>query len=125
MPCTPGSPVGASRGRLTAQVPAHFLAASPAHAGPGASRPRLGAVGCTCVGMSPVGPGRPQVPGGDGAASCPLACDRRSGARSLQAAQALTACPSHQDINEMVRTERPDWQNVMLYVTAIYKYFET
>uniref|UniRef100_A0A1D5Q2S7 Cytospin-A n=2 Tax=Macaca TaxID=9539 RepID=A0A1D5Q2S7_MACMU len=29
------------------------------------------------------------------------------------------------DINEMVRTERPDWQNVMLYVTAIYKYFET
>lgn len=25
----------------------------------------------------------------------------------------------------MVRTERPDWQNVMLYVTAIYKYFET
>lgn len=31
----------------------------------------------------------------------------------------------YQDINEMVRTERPDWQNVMLYVTAIYKYFET
>ena len=30
-----------------------------------------------------------------------------------------------QDINEMVGTERPDWQNVMLYVTAIYKYFET
>lgn len=25
----------------------------------------------------------------------------------------------------MVRTERPDWQNVMMYVTAIYKYFET
>ncbi|XP_010839713.1 PREDICTED: cytospin-A-like [Bison bison bison] len=43
----------------------------------------------------------------------------------LRANQALTACPSRQDINEMVRTERPDWQNVMLYVTAIYKYFET
>lgn len=36
--------------------------------------------------------------------------------------QHLLVC---QDINEMVRTERPDWQNVMLYVTAIYKYFET
>lgn len=34
-------------------------------------------------------------------------------------------CFLWQDINEMVRTERPDWQNVMLYVTAIYKYFET
>ncbi|RXM95137.1 Cytospin-A [Acipenser ruthenus] len=30
-----------------------------------------------------------------------------------------------QDINEMVRTERPDWQSVMTYLTAIYKYFET
>ncbi|MGH0144200.1 UNVERIFIED_CONTAM: hypothetical protein FKN15_047060 [Acipenser sinensis] len=29
------------------------------------------------------------------------------------------------DINEMVRTERPDWQSVMTYLTAIYKYFET
>ncbi|XP_056275037.1 cytospin-A [Pseudoliparis swirei] len=29
------------------------------------------------------------------------------------------------DINEMVHTERPDWQSVMTYVTAIYKYFET
>ncbi|KAG9354655.1 hypothetical protein JZ751_001368, partial [Albula glossodonta] len=26
----------------------------------------------------------------------------------------------YQDINEMVRTERPDWQSVMTYVTAIY-----
>lgn len=25
----------------------------------------------------------------------------------------------------MVHTERPDWQSVMTYVTAIYKYFET
>lgn len=30
-----------------------------------------------------------------------------------------------QDIGEMVHTERPDWQSVMTYVTAIYKYFET
>ena len=30
-----------------------------------------------------------------------------------------------QDLNEMVRSERPDWQSVMTYVTAIYKYFET
>lgn len=30
-----------------------------------------------------------------------------------------------QDLNEMVRTERPDWQSVMTYVTAVYKYFET
>lgn len=30
-----------------------------------------------------------------------------------------------QDIGEMVYTERPDWQSVMTYVTAIYKYFET
>lgn len=30
-----------------------------------------------------------------------------------------------QDINEMVHTERPDWQSVMTYVTSIYKYFET
>lgn len=30
-----------------------------------------------------------------------------------------------QEINEMVHTERPDWQSVMTYVTAIYKYFET
>uniref|UniRef100_A0A8C5DQH6 Cytospin-A n=1 Tax=Gouania willdenowi TaxID=441366 RepID=A0A8C5DQH6_GOUWI len=29
------------------------------------------------------------------------------------------------DINDMVHTERPDWQSVMTYVTAIYKYFET
>ncbi|KAK0155972.1 Cytospin-A [Merluccius polli] len=29
------------------------------------------------------------------------------------------------DLNEMVHSERPDWQSVMTYVTAIYKYFET
>ena len=39
---------------------------------------------------------------------------------------ALIACHFLlQDLNEMVRSERPDWQSVMTYVTAIYKYFET
>ena len=27
-------------------------------------------------------------------------------------------------MNEMVATERPDWQAVMTYVTNIYKHFE-
>lgn len=36
-----------------------------------------------------------------------------------------TTVSRFQDINEMVHTERPDWQSVMTYVTAIYKYFET
>lgn len=35
------------------------------------------------------------------------------------------SCSAFQDINDMVHTERPDWQSVMTYVTAIYKYFET
>ncbi|KAM5238876.1 cytospin-A isoform 1-T1 [Ctenodactylus gundi] len=43
---------------------------------------------------------------------------------AFQAAESV-GIKSTLDINEMVRTERPDWQNVMLYVTAIYKYFET
>lgn len=29
-----------------------------------------------------------------------------------------------QNINDMVAMERPDWQAVMNYVTAIYKHFE-
>ncbi|KAL4608776.1 cytospin-B isoform X1 [Arapaima gigas] len=29
------------------------------------------------------------------------------------------------DINDMMRTERPDWQSIMHYVSQIYKYFET
>ncbi|KAK2506606.1 hypothetical protein MC885_000172 [Smutsia gigantea] len=49
---------------------------------------------------------------------------RRNFTLAFQAAESV-GIKSTLDINEMVRTERPDWQNVMLYVTAIYKYFET
>lgn len=31
---------------------------------------------------------------------------------------------SFQNINDMCQEERPDWQCVMAYVTAIYKHFE-
>ncbi|XP_015678886.1 cytospin-A isoform X3 [Protobothrops mucrosquamatus] len=50
--------------------------------------------------------------------------ERRNFTLAFQAAESV-GIKSTLDINEMVRTERPDWQNVMLYVTAIYKYFET
>ncbi|KAF0886290.1 cytospin-A isoform X2 [Crocuta crocuta] len=49
---------------------------------------------------------------------------RRNFTLAFQAAESV-GIKSTLDINEMVRTERPDWQSVMLYVTAIYKYFET
>ncbi|XP_048640850.1 cytospin-A [Marmota marmota marmota] len=49
---------------------------------------------------------------------------KRNFTLAFQAAESV-GIKSTLDINEMVRTERPDWQNVMLYVTAIYKYFET
>lgn len=32
---------------------------------------------------------------------------------------------SKQDIEELMKTDRPDWQSVMQYVSQIYKYFET
>lgn len=37
----------------------------------------------------------------------------------------LYSCHSFQNINDMCQIERPDWTQVMSYVTAIYKYFET
>ncbi|XP_055035964.2 cytospin-A isoform X5 [Misgurnus anguillicaudatus] len=43
---------------------------------------------------------------------------------AFQAAESV-GIKSTLDIGEMVHTERPDWQRVMTYVTAIYKYFET
>lgn len=46
-------------------------------------------------------------------------------ARPLSPVPRPSRCCPFQDINEMVHTERPDWQSVMTYVTAIYKYFET
>ncbi|GAB5579169.1 cytospin-A isoform X1 [Prionailurus iriomotensis] len=50
---------------------------------------------------------------------------RRNFTLAFQAAESVGIKSTLMDINEMVRTERPDWQSVMLYVTAIYKYFET
>ncbi|XP_035628339.1 cytospin-A-like isoform X5 [Oncorhynchus keta] len=43
---------------------------------------------------------------------------------AFQAAESV-GIKSTLDIGQMVYTERPDWQSVMTYVTAIYKYFET
>nr|XP_020454873.1 cytospin-A [Monopterus albus] len=49
---------------------------------------------------------------------------RRNFTLAFQAAESV-GIKCTLDINEMVHTERPDWQSVMSYVTAIYKYFET
>ncbi|XP_048065596.1 cytospin-A isoform X2 [Megalobrama amblycephala] len=49
---------------------------------------------------------------------------RRNFTLAFQAAESV-GIKSTLDINDMVHTERPDWQSVMTYVTAIYKYFET
>ncbi|XP_058614559.1 cytospin-A isoform X1 [Onychostoma macrolepis] len=49
---------------------------------------------------------------------------RRNFTLAFQAAESV-GIKSTLDIGEMVHTERPDWQRVMTYVTAIYKYFET
>ncbi|XP_076140888.1 cytospin-A isoform X1 [Alosa pseudoharengus] len=49
---------------------------------------------------------------------------RRNFTLAFQAAESV-GIKSTLDISEMVHTERPDWQSVMTYVTAIYKYFET
>ncbi|XP_067106908.1 cytospin-A isoform X1 [Osmerus mordax] len=49
---------------------------------------------------------------------------KRNFTLAFQAAESV-GIKSTLDIGEMVHTERPDWQSVMTYVTAIYKYFET
>ncbi|XP_024131317.1 cytospin-A isoform X1 [Oryzias melastigma] len=49
---------------------------------------------------------------------------RRNFTLAFQAAESV-GIKCTLDINDMVHTERPDWQSVMTYVTAIYKYFET
>ncbi|CAB1321783.1 unnamed protein product [Coregonus sp. 'balchen'] len=51
-------------------------------------------------------------------------CARRNFTLAFQAAESV-GIKSTLDLNEMASTERPDWQSVMTYVTAIYKYFET
>lgn len=37
----------------------------------------------------------------------------------------IEMCLSLQNVTDMIQLERPDWQQVMAYVTAIYKHFET
>lgn len=49
---------------------------------------------------------------------------KRNFSLAFQAAESV-GIKSTLNIGEMARTERPDWQSVMQYVTAIYKYFET
>ncbi|KAM4634110.1 cytospin-A [Polymixia lowei] len=49
---------------------------------------------------------------------------KRNFTLAFQAAESV-GIKSTLDIGEMVHTERPDWQSVMTYVTAIYMYFET
>ncbi|XP_044531131.1 cytospin-A isoform X5 [Gracilinanus agilis] len=49
---------------------------------------------------------------------------KRNFSLAFQAAESV-GIKSTLNICEMARTERPDWQSVMQYVTAIYKYFET
>ncbi|KAM9728730.1 cytospin-B isoform 2-T4 [Menidia menidia] len=43
---------------------------------------------------------------------------------AFQAAESIGIKPSL-DIEELMQTDRPDWQSVMQYVSQIYKYFET
>ncbi|XP_041947087.1 cytospin-B isoform X1 [Alosa sapidissima] len=43
---------------------------------------------------------------------------------AFQAAESIGIKPSL-DIDDMMHTDRPDWQSVMHYVSQIYKYFET
>ncbi|MEQ2220624.1 Cytospin-B [Ilyodon furcidens] len=43
---------------------------------------------------------------------------------AFQAAETIGIKPSL-DIEELMKTDRPDWQSVMQYVSQIYKYFET
>ncbi|XP_071754445.1 cytospin-B [Centroberyx gerrardi] len=43
---------------------------------------------------------------------------------AFQAAESIGIKPSL-DIDELMQTDRPDWQSVMQYVSQIYKYFET
>ncbi|XP_067112935.1 cytospin-B isoform X1 [Osmerus mordax] len=48
----------------------------------------------------------------------------RNLALAFQAAESIGIKPSL-DIDELMHTDRPDWQSVMQYVSQIYKYFET
>ncbi|KAJ8958035.1 hypothetical protein NQ318_002041 [Aromia moschata] len=49
---------------------------------------------------------------------------RRNFSLAFSAAESV-GIPTTLNINDMIQLERPDWQQVMYYVTAIYKHFET
>ncbi|CAH1985860.1 unnamed protein product [Acanthoscelides obtectus] len=49
---------------------------------------------------------------------------RKNFSLAFSAAESV-GIPTTLNINDMVQQERPDWQQVMGYVTAIYKHFET
>ncbi|XP_063926922.1 cytospin-A-like, partial [Zophobas morio] len=49
---------------------------------------------------------------------------RRNFSLAFGAAESV-GIPTTLNINDMIQLERPDWQQVMGYVTAIYKHFET
>ncbi|CAH0549405.1 unnamed protein product [Brassicogethes aeneus] len=49
---------------------------------------------------------------------------RRNFSLAFTAAESV-GIPTTLNINDMIQLERPDWQQVMSYVTAIYKHFET
>jgi hypothetical protein len=49
---------------------------------------------------------------------------RRNFKIAFEAAEAV-GIPSCLNLTEMVSIERPDWQQIMTYVTNIYKHFET
>ncbi|ENN72469.1 hypothetical protein D910_12322 [Dendroctonus ponderosae] len=48
---------------------------------------------------------------------------RRNFSLAFSAAESV-GIPTTLNINDMIQLERPDWQQVMSYVTAIYKHFE-
>ncbi|XP_071448237.1 cytospin-A [Hetaerina americana] len=49
---------------------------------------------------------------------------RKNFSLAFSAAESV-GIPTSLNINEMIQLERPDWQQVMSYVTSIYKHFET
>lgn len=49
---------------------------------------------------------------------------KRNFSLAFSAAESV-GIPTTLNVNDMIQLERPDWQQVMSYVTAIYKHFET
>ena len=48
---------------------------------------------------------------------------RRNFQVAFRAAESV-GIPTSLDIEELASSDRPDWQSVMTYITAIYKHFE-